>query len=348
MTKATGRWETPESWQWCLLPDVTIRKPELGDTFAQLKYISDEGNIPLIQSADVGNSKEISPSNKISLQAAEGDKGSPLKLFTGKQLLVTIARETMGRVSILNTDQQVAINNAVVIISPDENRVLLDFLYYYFLMNLTRSYLKERVAPERTYSKPDIMDEVKVVVPPKQDQQRILQRIEALSLGIETSRHQLVPIRSEIPTIIEQAIINTFTPLRVNNWTGRSTLRELLGDQFAQWPRQIPLSYEHYAELDELLSHVNLDDRVFPGFLLWSLLAYPFTVNGTRLHENIIAIDRIVDLTFPHKDEQQYIVNRLNAVHATISAMQQHYKDDLHRLDELEQNILQKAFQGRL
>jgi restriction endonuclease S subunit len=341
MTEATGRWEAPGGWSWHFLLEVTTCRPELGDAFAQRRYISETGDTPLIQSGDVGKSKEVSPVNKISLQTAERAKGSHLKLFTGKQLLVTVGRETMGQAGILNTDQQVAINNAVVVISPDEDRILLDFLYYYFLMKLTRSYLKERVVPEQNYASPDSIAEVEVIVPPISVQRRILQRIEALSQGIKRSRDLLATIQADTEAAFRQAVIDIFAPEEVNTWPGRVELSELLDEHI----NQSLLTYENVCtQLSQSPLKSNL---VLPNFVVWALLAHSFGEPRRKNATSSENLSRIL-LPFPNKDAQQYIANRLDAIRSGRDAMQQQYKQDLQRLDELEQNILERAFQGRV
>ncbi len=289
LIEVPGRWDVPTGWHWYLLSAVTTTGlPELGDTFARKEFISDEGTTPLVQATDVINTKKVLLRNKISLDAAQKSKRSPLKLFKERNLLVTVARDSMGRVGILDTTEKTAINNAVVIISPDERIVLLEFLYYYFLMSLTRSYLRSWVVPEQHYASIEDMGKVKVVVPPVSEQRSILQRIEALSQDIRRSR--------------------------------------------------------------ELLAGMQAERLTIPLFQLKSLLAHTASLNGRRRRASTITPENVVTTILPllREDERRYIVSRRDALQVTVDAMWQEQEQERLRFDELEQSILEKAFQGRL
>jgi restriction endonuclease S subunit len=349
LTEVQGRWEVPQGWHWDPLSSVTMTGiPELGHTQAQRDHISDEGTVPLIQSEDVKNIKEIIIRNKITQKAV---KDYDIKLFTGRKLLVTVARQTMGRVGILNTEEPTAINNAVSIITPNEDVILLDFLYYYFLMERTRAYLKIEIVPDQSYASTTRMGQVQVVVAPMRDQRRILQRIRALLQDIKRCHDLLDTIQVDTLSVINKAITDTFTARRINEWPNRETLQALLGNDSAL-PSNLPLlTYEHYSRWNNLLSRVTLkDDRILPRFLLWSLLARAITVNGTRLGERNVTRSNLLKamLLFPDKNEQKHIVNHLAALQDTMHKIQQQQQQDLQRLEQLEQIILEKAFRGKL
>jgi type I restriction enzyme S subunit len=247
MTEVTGRWEAPRGWHWYQLSDIIkTNLPEIGDRFARQEFISDEGTVPLLQSGDIKNSKVVSSKFNISLEDAQVAKGSDLKLFRGRYLLVTVARETMGRVGILDTDQQTAINNAVSIITPDENVVLLDFLYYYFLMRRTRRYLRETLVPDRPYASRTMMGRVKIPVPPMQEQQHILDRIEALTRDIERSRVLLRRMRENSLAIMRQAVAQFLARTRREQWADKISLGNLIQVHPDPQPYSEESPYAHY------------------------------------------------------------------------------------------------------
>ncbi len=418
MTEVSGRWEAPEGWYWYPLSNVIkTDAPEIGDRYARQEFISPEGTVPLIQSGDIKNSKEVPSRYKISLEAAEAAKGRDLKLFSGRKLLVTVARETMGRVGILNTDEQTAINNAVSIISPDENIVLLDFLYYYFLMGRTRRYLQETLVPDRSYASRRMMGRVKVPVPPIREQQSILDRIEALTRDIQRSRALLNRMRDDSLAIMHQAITQFFARTCIRQWADRISLGTLLqvysglqlysgeaaytnylyiGSQKIEpltgrlseqktvaqssiherrvrvldkargiilydcgrpKDRQLRLSRATILQTPQAVCHTDLlplviheQDQVLPRFLLWSLLAETVTLNGSRLEDITITERNFAQalMPAPGKYEQEYISNHLDGIQDSTSKTLEKQEQDLQRLDELEQNVLERAFRGQL
>ena len=148
-SEVPGRWPTPADWKWYTLSDViTGGEPEIGNPGAQEKLINDAGTVTIIFSGDLQDTKEIQTSNRITQKDA-----ARLKTFTGRKLLIAAARDTtMGKVGILSKDQTAVINNVVHIITPSEKYILLDFLFYYFLLQQTRTYLKEQIGPKSSYS----------------------------------------------------------------------------------------------------------------------------------------------------------------------------------------------------
>lgn len=415
-----GRWPTPANWRWCTLSDVIINgKPEPGDARAKENLINDAGTLTIIFSGDLQNTKEIQATNKITLKEAKTLK---LKQFTGRKLLVAGARQTMGRSGILGKGQTATINNVVHIITPDERYILLDFLFYYFLLQQTRSYLQKELAPNSSSISPDIMATAKVVVPSLPEQQRIIDRIEALTYDLEKSRTLLLSQEKATLTVLEQALTEVFSAQRISGWfrvvpiyalltitspqqrageqayknypyiqtenieplTGRLLNLENIAANNLSENRKLYIMKNAYdillyapdklegsfssirkasmLQLEGAACHTDLFPltilpqnpvSVLSDFIYWSLVACtPTSIGaGIRLGNVNITQTRLFNsfLPFPSNlHEQMAIVNQLNAVQDAIRKIREKQDEAKERLDQMKQNILEKAFRGLL
>lgn len=415
-----GRWPTPASWRWCTLSDVVINgKLESGDARAKENLINDAGTLTIIFSGDLHNTKEILTTQKITLKEATKLK---LKQFPGRKLLVAGARQTMGRVGILDKGQTATINHVVHIIDPDERYMLLDFLFYYFLLQQTRSYLQQELAPNSSSFSSDIMATAQVVVPPLSEQQRIVDRIEALTYDLEKARTLLLAQEQATLIVLEQALTEIFAARRTSEWFCEAPVEALLAINAPQH-RAGDQMYEHYPyilaeniepltgrllnlksmtahnlpenrklfilekanalllyapdkpenraafirkvsrpQLEKAACHTNLfplailpqnAESVLADFIYWSLVACtPIDARtGRRLGDVTITRTRLFKslLPFPSElHEQMAIVNQLNAIQETICKIRAKQDEAKEQLEQMKQNILEKAFRGLL
>jgi restriction endonuclease S subunit len=245
------RWTVPDGWQWCSLSDVILGgEPEIGDAKATQALINDAGTIPLIQSGDLKNRKEIQTSNKIT--QSEAKKLNHLIRGKKRVILMAAARETMGRVGILDlaAGQTVAANIVVQTITPNEDIILRDFLFYYFLLRHTRNYIQNDLAPGSTYIPPDITATARVIVPPLVEQQRIVERIEALIQDIERYQRLLEKKSEDTLNSFYYAINETFAPTRVKAWINAIQVDKLLSvtDNNKQKHKADDQAYEQYRD----------------------------------------------------------------------------------------------------
>lgn len=93
---------------------------------------------------------------------------------------------------------------------------------------------------------------------------------------------------------------------------------------------------------------------IFPRFLLWSLVAPPFTdyAKAKSGRARMPKINRselfAYELRFPDLNEQQYIVNHIDAVQFEVDRMQKTLQDNDDLLKQVEQAILYEAFRGEI
>jgi type I restriction enzyme, S subunit len=225
LIEVQGRWPTPASWKWYTLADITKdSRVELGDAHAQEKLISDIGTVPLILEQDLRDRKEIHATRYITQSAAN----ILSKMIPGRALLVAAAREeTMGRVGILDENQVAAMSHVIKVIYPNNQLINLDFLFHYFLLQQTRRYLTEELAPNSTSISPKVLARAKVVVPPLPEQKRLVERIELLTHDVEMCLDLLHKQRKNTLTIIALALRNTFSPSVISTWEGATQGKEL-------------------------------------------------------------------------------------------------------------------------
>ncbi|SRR6266496_500342 len=97
-----------------------------------------------------------------------------------------------------------------------------------------------------------------------------------------------------------------------------------------------------------------ISDKLLPRFLVWSLVAPPFTefAKAKSGRARMPKINRSelfsYELPFPDKTEQQYIVNYLDSIQEGVDELQNMAKEDAEILQQVEQGILNQAFRGEL
>jgi type I restriction enzyme, S subunit len=98
-----------------------------------------------------------------------------------------------------------------------------------------------------------------------------------------------------------------------------------------------------------------ISNEILPRFLMWSLLAPPFTKyaksrSKTRAHIPKINQGELLsyETPFPGRDEQQYIVNYIDSVQNQVDTMRVKLRADEEILKQMERGILQRAFRGEL
>ncbi len=228
LVEVPGRegWLVPTHWHWYELSRlITTSEIEIGTAALRTDDDSSEGTITAIFSEDLKNSKEIYAPRKITEQK---QREKNLKIFTGEKLLVAVARDTTGRVGILAEGQNAVCNNVIAIITPNEQRVVLNFLYYYFRLEQTRYYIQKVLVSGRTYIPYKKMGKIKIPVPPLKEQQRIVERVETLTYDINRCIDQVQ--RNAVDTLITlyQAVTNAFAPLRIKRWSSHTLIQEVL------------------------------------------------------------------------------------------------------------------------
>jgi type I restriction enzyme S subunit len=157
-------------------------------------------------------------------------------MWDKRVLLVAAARENMGRVGIFAGGQPMTINNVVHVLDPSKDVMLLNFLFYYFLLYKTRTYLREELAPgKKTYISPDELGKAEVVVPPLREQQRIVDRIEALIYDLDHCLSLLEKQRDDTSAVMELLAKQTESAARLD--AAQETLRKMREKQDEEWQR---------------------------------------------------------------------------------------------------------------
>lgn len=145
------------------------------------KAFYDGGNIPWLLSGEVGRRRITSASNFIT---DAGLAGSSAKMFPSQSILVAMYGATAGEVGTLQFPA--ATNQAVCAIMPNEAFVP-DFLYYYLLATK-----RELVAQAVGGAQPNISQAkiraVSVPLPPLEEQQAIVDKLDRAFAGLETAR----------------------------------------------------------------------------------------------------------------------------------------------------------------
>lgn len=226
VTTLLKRWELPSGWTW--KPLGAVAYVEAGYKTLNKSLVDEQGTIPLIMSGDLQNRKTIPISRYITRESYEKIIGKKYdrKQQPGRKLLMAVARDTTrGRIGILEENPAI-FNGVTFAFIPKERQMRLDYLYYYFLMESTQTFIQESLTPgPRTYTNKELFqDKMPIPVPPMEQgdalalQDQIIDRIEMLTGDAEEGRSQLTSMRARSLEAFSSILAQLFAPERIKDW----------------------------------------------------------------------------------------------------------------------------------
>jgi type I restriction enzyme S subunit len=185
--------DNSDKYKWEKKKISEFAKTHSGGTPSTTKKEYWDGNIPWINSGKLKDEIISSPSRYITEM---GLKESSAKLFPKGTTVIALTGATTGKVGLL--DFETSTNQSVVGIYPNE--VLDNKLLFYQLLALRETILGSALGSAQPHINKKIVDELEVLVPPLQEQERIVAKLDSLFAHLEEVKIRL----EKVPEILKQ------------------------------------------------------------------------------------------------------------------------------------------------
>jgi len=179
----------PKHWQVKKLGEVCITTSGGTPNRGNKKYY--EGNIPWVKSRELNRGIITDTEEKISEEAI---KNSSAKIFPKGTLLIALYGATIGKLAFLGVDA--ATNQAVCGIYKNE-KIDSNYLYYY-LFSKKPSLVKQGIGGAQPNISQGILKNLELPIPPLQEQQLIVSKIEELLSDLENGKQQLLLAQQQL------------------------------------------------------------------------------------------------------------------------------------------------------
>lgn len=201
-TERPGYWDVPGNWKWLPIGEVVNLAPD-NNNVTEEKLTSNEGDIPIIFSRDLKNTKEITSNRRTTQLLLDQINIKPSE--EPRILLARARAETVGRVGIFKG--KAVHNRGVHAIIPRQDIVDLDYLFYCFRADEINSRIVEEVIVQgKTAIRKEHTRQVMIPVPSLPEQQRIVERIEILLKDVEQARALLQQTKQDIENVTHSVI----------------------------------------------------------------------------------------------------------------------------------------------
>lgn len=197
----------PFGWKWVRIGDLSklITKGS-SPKWQGVSYV--ENGVLFITSENVGKNEMIL--NHPKYVEFKFNEISPRSILAKGDILTNLVGGSIGRTAVYNKDENANINQAVCIIRLIDKRITPYLLLY---MNSNVAYnimMEDKVDTARANISLTNINEFLVPLPPVEEQQRIVERVEELMAKIdeyEKIEKQLVELKKEFPGDMRDAIL---------------------------------------------------------------------------------------------------------------------------------------------
>ncbi|NYT13494.1 MAG: hypothetical protein GKC01_03160, partial [Candidatus Methanofastidiosa archaeon] len=193
--------ELPNGWVWTNIGEIAFKLRSGGTPLKKNNEYYENGTIPFVKIED------ITSSHKFLYKAAtyitkEGLDNSSAWIVPENSLLYSMYA-SYG-MPIINKIE-VATNQAIIAFIPPKDLIELDYIYYYLLS--IRQSLKSKIrgtTQENLNAK--IVSNIQIPLPPLEEQQRIVNKIEELFTNLDKGIESLEEVKSKLK-VYRQAIL---------------------------------------------------------------------------------------------------------------------------------------------
>lgn len=177
--KETSLGKIPEDWDIFRIKELV--KTYAGGTPLRSKKSYYGGNILWVKSGEVDQKKIFDTEEKIT---PDGFKNSSAKLVPKKSVLIAMYGATAGKIGIMEVEGTT--NQAVLALPPNDSKYHHEFLYYMLSFNTQRFIGITQGTGQPNLSK-QIIDNVKIMLPPRPEQQKIAEILTTIDKTIQKS-----------------------------------------------------------------------------------------------------------------------------------------------------------------
>lgn len=226
-------YQIPDNWVWTRLGEVF--EWGSGGTPSRKEKENFEGKIPWFKTGELNNEYLSNSEERITQRALDN---SSAKLYPPNTVIMAMYGATIGKLGILSVDGTT--NQACACAKPNKY-VLVKYLFFY-LMSRKEDFIKKGKGGAQPNISQEIIKEYKFPLPPFQEQQRIVERIESLFSKLDEAKEKIQMSLDSFETRKSAILYQAFSGELTKKW------REENGIKFDEWEE---------LNLDSVMNRVN-------------------------------------------------------------------------------------------
>jgi type I restriction enzyme S subunit len=199
----------PESWIWTTIGEIGLLSSGGTPDRKYSKYFN--GNIPWVKSGELDFKTILDTEEKITQEALEN---SSAKMVPANSILIALYGATVGKLAILGIDAST--NQAVAAINTTKS-FNKRFLYYYLLKNRDRLLHQRKGGAQPNISQKILID-FPVPLPPLEEQNRIVSKIEELYSELDHAEDGLKKAQRQLEVYKQSILKSAFEGKLTENW----------------------------------------------------------------------------------------------------------------------------------
>lgn len=246
-------YEIPENWVWTRLGEVF--EWGSGGTPSRKEKENFEGKIPWFKTGELNNEHLYNSEERITQRALDN---SSAKLYPPNTVIMAMYGATIGKLGILSVDGTT--NQACACAKPNKY-VLVKYLFFY-LMSRREDFIKKGKGGAQPNISLEIIKDYKFPLPPFQEQQRIIERIESLFSKLDEAKEKIQMALDSFETRKSAILYQAFSGELTQKWreeNGRSlddweeiVLKDTLQNMTSKRPSG---EYFCYIDIDSIDNH---------------------------------------------------------------------------------------------
>lgn len=226
-------YEIPENWVWTRLGEVF--EWGSGGTPSRKEKENFGGKIPWFKTGELNNEHLYNSEERITQRALDN---SSAKLYPPNTVIMAMYGATIGKLGILSVDGTT--NQACACAKPNKY-VLVKYLFFY-LMSRREDFIKKGKGGAQPNISLEIIKDYKFPLPPFQEQQRIIERIESLFSKLDEAKEKI------------QMALDSFEPRK-----SAILYKAFSGELTKKWREENGIKFDEWEELnlDSVINRVN-------------------------------------------------------------------------------------------
>lgn len=208
-------YEVPENWCWTYLRNIA--QWGSGGTPSRKNPTYYEGNIPWVKTGELEDGILYNTEEKISDEAVQK---SSAKLFPVESVLIAMYGATIGKTAILGVE---ATTNQACACAICNESVYNKYLLYY-LRSQKDSFIEQGKGGAQPNISQDIIKRNTIPLPPKAEQQRIVEQIENLFVKLDEAKEKAGEIVDKFENTERAILFSAFAGKLTKNWRLKNSI----------------------------------------------------------------------------------------------------------------------------